>query len=343
MIRLKIDRLASAQDARNMLQTAIGVEFGTLPPYLYTLYSIRPGTNHEAAYRIKSVVQQEMVHMCLSCNILNALGGDPVLQTPTYPGPLPGDIGPDGKPLTVHLYPFSKRAIAQGMAIEQPEEKPEFPVKALRIAAPQEKAVTIGQFYEALDTLLAQLPASTWNVGRHQLADNQFFAGQVFEVNGYADAHRAIREIVSEGEGAKNDPLDFQHEIAHYYRFGEIYHDKVLTKSDNPQHYAWGPAALGVDWEAAYPAITDPGCHDFSKESAAARAAQQHCNTAYTSLVNGLQKATTGTAAALGQAVRSMFDLRLAALHAFTVPLANAAQVAGPAFLYQPKQAGARV
>ncbi|MFK5012155.1 ferritin-like domain-containing protein, partial [Klebsiella pneumoniae] len=28
-----------------MLQTAIGVEFGTLPPYLYALYSIMPETN----------------------------------------------------------------------------------------------------------------------------------------------------------------------------------------------------------------------------------------------------------------------------------------------------------
>jgi hypothetical protein len=35
MIRLQLDQLNTVQDAQAMLQTAIGVEFGTLPPYLY--------------------------------------------------------------------------------------------------------------------------------------------------------------------------------------------------------------------------------------------------------------------------------------------------------------------
>lgn len=340
MIYLQLNRLSTVQDAQDMLQTAIGVEFGTLPPYLYALYSIRPNTNSEAMQRVKSVVLQEMIHMCLACNILNALGGNPVLKPQSYPGPLPGDIGPDGKPLTLHLYPFSVDAMAQGMAIEQPEDPPDFPVRTLLTMEPTAKAVTIGQFYEALDAFLATLPATDWNAGRHQIVDNQFFAGQLFAIGNYADAHRAIQEIVSEGEGAKDDPLDFQHEVAHYYRFGEIYHDKVLTKSDDPLGYAWGPAKLGVDWSGAYPAITDPGQHDFSADPPAAQAAQDACNAAYTAMVNALQKATTGTEGALGEAVRAMFDLRMAALHAFTVPLADPSRVAGPAFLYKPPVLG---
>jgi hypothetical protein len=339
MICLRLTQPITVDDARNMLQTAIGVEFGTLPPYLYALYSIRPGTNPAAEQRIKSVALQEMIHMCLACNILNALGGTPVVHPPTYPGPLPGDIGPDGTPLTVHLYPFSVEAMEQGMAIEQPEDVPDYPVETL-LAAPGGKAVTIGQFYEALDKFLATLPASDWTPNRNQIVDNQFFAGQLFAVNGYPDAHVAIREIVSEGEGAKNDPLDFQDEVAHYYRFGEIYHDRVLTKADNPLGYAWGPARLGVDWSGAYPAISDPGCHDFSHDPPAARAAQDSCNTTFTAMVEALQCAVTGQAGALGEAVRAMFDLRMAALHAFTVPLADPARVAGPAFLYQPRPAG---
>src|SRR6266446_2821376 len=121
MIRLQLNQLTTVQDAQTMLQTAIGVEFGTLPPYLYALFSIRAGTNAEAEHRIKSVVLQEMIHMCLACNMLNALGGDPALHPQTYPGPLPGDIGPDGTPLTLHLYSFSAQAMVQAMAIEQPE------------------------------------------------------------------------------------------------------------------------------------------------------------------------------------------------------------------------------
>ena len=92
MIRLRLNKLSTVQDAQALLQTAIGVEFGTLPPYLYSLYSILPDRNLQSMQRIRSVVLQEMIHMCLACNILNALGGHPLLNPPTYPGPLPGDI-----------------------------------------------------------------------------------------------------------------------------------------------------------------------------------------------------------------------------------------------------------
>jgi hypothetical protein len=344
MIRLQFNQLTTLQDAQSMLQTAIGVEFGTLPPYLYALYSIRPGTNAEAAQRIKSVVLQEMIHMCLASNILNALGGNPALHPQTYPGPLPGDIGPHGTPLTVHLYPFSIEAMKQGMAIEQPENPPNFPIETLLAAAAPTRAVTIGQFYAALDKFLKALPANDWTPGRNQIVDNQFFAGQLFAINGYPDARKAIQEIVSEGEGTpkgtKADPLDFQDEVAHYYRFGEVYHNNVLTKADNPLGYAWGPAPLGVDWSGAYPAITDPGLHDFSKDPPDAQAAQNACNAAFADMVEALQGAVTGQAGELGVAVRAMFDLRMAARQAFTTPLGDGTRVAGPAFLYRPVPAG---
>jgi hypothetical protein len=340
MIRLAWKQLTNVQDAQSMLQTAIGVEFGTLPPYLYALYSIRPGANPEAEQLIKSVALQEMIHMCLASNMLNALGGNPQLSPQKYPGPLPGDIGSDGTPLTLHLYPFSKEAMDQGMKIEQPENPPDFPVRELAVALAGPKAVTIGQFYEMLDKFLSTLPANNWTPGRNQIVDDQFFPGQLFAVNGYADAHKAILEIVSEGEGSRQgteyDPLDFQHEIAHYFRFGEIFYDKVLTKDSSPQGYAWGPAKLGVNWSGVYPAIADPGEHDFSKEPPAARAAQQASNQAYSSMVAALQRALTGQQGALGEAVQAMFDLRMAALDAFTVPLADASKVAGPAFIYTP-------
>jgi hypothetical protein len=345
MIRLALKQLNSVQDAQAMLQTAIGVEFGTLPPYLYALYSIGPGTNSEAARLIRSVVLQEMIHMCLASNILNALGGNPDLKPQKYPGPLPGDIGPDGTPLTIHLYPFSKEAMAQGMAIEQPENPPDFPVKEMGLAAvARPRAVTIGEFYDALDKFLSTLPPTAWSAGRNQIVDNQFFPGQLFAINNYADAHTAIQEIVSEGEGSRQgtefDPLDFQDEIAHYFRFGEVFHDKVLTKDNNPLGYAWGPAKLGVNWEGAYPAIPDPGDHDFSNDPVEAQAAQKACNQAYSSMVDLLQRALTGQDGALGEAARAMFGLRMAALHALTVPLANASEVAGPAFVYTPNQTG---
>jgi hypothetical protein len=124
MIQLKFRAINTIDDALDLLQMAIGIEFSTLPPYLYALYSIMPGTNAVAADRIRSVAMQEMVHMCLACNISNALGKTPKLAAPTYPGPLPGGIGAGGTALIVHLLRFSKEAMAQAMAIEEPEDGP---------------------------------------------------------------------------------------------------------------------------------------------------------------------------------------------------------------------------
>ncbi len=344
MIRLLGAPPTTVQDAQTMLQKAIAVEFGTLPPYLYAMFSIPPGENVPSAQRIKSVLLQEMIHMCLACNILNAIGGTPDLVPPVYPGTL-GDIGPDGKALVIHLLPFSKEAMDQGMKIEQPEEKPDYPIVERRLSltgpAP-EQAMTIGQFYQAIDEFLATLdPNNDWYPDTNQIADDQFFPGQLFAVNGYPDAHRAISIIVSEGEGAKDYPFDFNDELAHYFRFGEIFYDKVLTKAPGERGYQWGPEKLGVDWSAVFPCIADPGSHDFSNEPPAAQAAQAACNAAYSRMVDALRLAVTGHPEQLGIAVRAMFDLRLAVQVAVRTPLNDPSKVAGPAFLYLPISPGA--
>jgi hypothetical protein len=335
MIYLQFRRIKTIEDAFELLQMAIELEFSTLPPYLYALYSIKPGTNAEAFSRIRFVAMQEMVHLCLACNILNALGKNPVLTAPTYPGPLPGGISGGGKqPLIIHLYPFSKESMSQAMAIEEPEGGPiDFPHEL--VAAAEPTFMTIGQFYNHLDSFLETLPASQWKAGRNQIDDHQFLQSEIFAVNNYADAHLAIQRIVSEGEGTKESPLDFAGEVSHYYRFAEIFYDQVLTKADNPKGYVW-KGTLGVDWKAVYPAIPDPGSHDFSKDPPAARNAQDRCDEAYTRLVQELQRAVTGEGGRLGNAVHAMFDLRMAAKHALTVPLAVSTEVAGPSFRYRP-------
>jgi hypothetical protein len=96
-----------------------------------------------------------------------------------------------------------------------------------------------------------------------------------------------------------------------------------------------------VDWSAAYPAIPDPGSHDFSKDSEAAQAAQAACDGAYSGMIDALQLAVTGHAGQLGAAVRRMFELRMAAMAALQVPLADGRSVAGPSFLYTPTGSGA--
>ena len=333
MIKLRWRAPAGTGDVQTLVQNAIDLEFATLPPYLYARLSILPDTNGPASARLQGIILQEMIHMCLACNIMNAIGGTPAIKPPHYPGPLPGDVG---GALVVHLLPFSQAAVQQGMAIEEPS-KPIDPPQLQAVAA--ERAVTIGEYYHLLDLALHNLPSSAWTPNRDQIDDNQFFPGQIFAVNNYADAHRAITQIVSEGEGtpvtpgADGSPLDFQNELAHYYRFWELERNQVLIKANNPVGYAWD-GVLGVDWNSVYPAIPDPETHDFSKDPPAAQQAQAACNQAYTAMVNALTGTFTGATGGLGVAVRAMFDLRMAAMKALHTPLADGKSVSGSAFLY---------
>jgi len=298
---------------------------------LYATFSIPKGKNTVASSLLHSVQGEEMVHMCLACNIMNAIGGDVQINTPVFPGHLPGDVAQE---LTVHLYPFSPDAAKQGMDIETPEDP---------VIAPQRKAmlssnidgtiVTIGEYYEYVKKQLEALPADAWYNNRN-LSDNQYMQGLIFPISSYEEAAKAIDIIVSEGEGAPEigSPLDYQYKLSHYYRFQEIYKNQILTKADNEVGYEWGDP-LGVNWADVYNAISDPQIHDFSGEPAAAQAAQKACNLAFTQMVDELQSAFTGQTGHLGNAIQSMLKLQMAALAALKVPLNNG-QVSGPAFKY---------
>src|ERR1700679_2159733 len=98
MIRLQTEVTSklnnTVEGLRAALQNAIELEHSAIPPYLYALYSLKPGTNGELAEIIRSVVLEEMLHMSLACNVLNAVGGQPLIDSPKfipdYPTHLPG-------------------------------------------------------------------------------------------------------------------------------------------------------------------------------------------------------------------------------------------------------------
>src|SRR3954452_10608985 len=143
MIRLKPELTAEIDTPTGLqtaLQAAVMLEHATLPPYLYALWSL--SGNDAIALLMGPIVMQEMGHMALACNILNAIGGSPAIDqpgfVPTYPGPLPGGVEDD---LRVPLAPFSIDLVHDVfMVIEEPED----PI-ALRAAAADD--ITIGEFY----------------------------------------------------------------------------------------------------------------------------------------------------------------------------------------------------
>ena len=112
----------SVENLRRDLQTALELEHATISPYLTALASIKYSYNLDIQSILKAIVIQEMMHMALVANILNAVGGKPSLYSatfiPHYPSRLPGGVQPD------LVVPIEKLSIAQirniFMKIEQP-------------------------------------------------------------------------------------------------------------------------------------------------------------------------------------------------------------------------------
>jgi hypothetical protein len=67
---------------REALQAALELEHAVIPPYLYALYSLAPDGSRAVAKIIRSVVDKDMLHLTLAANLLNAVGGRPVLDSP---------------------------------------------------------------------------------------------------------------------------------------------------------------------------------------------------------------------------------------------------------------------
>src|SRR4051812_6448817 len=102
---------------RELLQAAVTLELSTIPPYLCALYSMHPHGNDEAKLVIRSVVVEEMLHMVLAANVLNAIGGTPLVagaeHAPRYPHELPDGV-------ILDLLPFSPQAVEAFLTVENP-------------------------------------------------------------------------------------------------------------------------------------------------------------------------------------------------------------------------------
>jgi rubrerythrin len=93
MPALLMGTITSLESLQEHLQWAIELEHSTIPPYLCALYSIEAGHNAEATEVLSSVMVEEMLHLTLAANLLNAVGGRPRLDIPEmlpdYPHSLP--------------------------------------------------------------------------------------------------------------------------------------------------------------------------------------------------------------------------------------------------------------
>jgi hypothetical protein len=332
-------------DLHRHLQWAIELEHSTIPPYLCALYSVDPGRNPEVVEVVGSVFVEEMLHLALAANLLNAVGGQPRIDDPAllpaYPHPLPHS---DGQVL-VHLGPFGPEALELFLDIERP---------ASADAPPQPDGYrTIGQFYAAIESGLRALcdrlgedAVFTGDPAR-QVGEMAFRggAGRVFPVTDLKSALAALAEIIEQGEGAAHTEVwdgdrDVFHpdreEVAHFYRFQELKHGRRYQTGDTPQSGPTGEAIV-IDYDGVQPMRRNPRTADHPEDSPI-RAAQQEFNNAYCLLLFLLHETFNGDPAQMGAAVRHMYVIKAQAQQLMAMPAGDGKSTAGPTFEYVPPE-----
>ncbi|HEX4607983.1 MAG TPA: ferritin-like protein [Urbifossiella sp.] len=117
---MSLRTIETVADLRAYLHTAIQLEHATLPPYLVALYSLRPGTNAAAYQQIRIVAIEEMLHLTLAANVLNAVGGTPDLTQPDFVPQYPTYLPNGETDFRVDVRAFSRETLENFLEIERP-------------------------------------------------------------------------------------------------------------------------------------------------------------------------------------------------------------------------------
>ncbi len=311
------------------LQQAIELEHATIPPYLYAMYSLDAQKNPMIRSIIQGVVVEEMLHLALAANVLNALGGSPEIGAsgfvPNYPTTLPGGV--EGS-LEVHLAPFSITQLDAFLTLESPEDPLTFPPNAAL-----GDSITIGEFYGAILTALATLDPGVWvTPPRNQIGPD--LMGSAVVVADLASARAAITTIVEQGEGTTTSPEEIVGSgLAHYYRLNQIAQGRLLVENPGPPPtFSYSGDRVVFDPSGVCAVPTDPKACDYPLGSPA-RAMCDAFNTEYTSLLGTLHEFCNGSAntQTFGAALGQMMSLKHQA-EAMMGGVPNPAVVVGPSF-----------
>src|ERR1700758_4240478 len=226
-----------------MLCESAELEHGIMCQYLFAAFSLKQdageGLTEEQAETVRSwrerishVAVQEMLHLALVQNLLSAIGAAPHLSRPNFPQP--ASHYPAGVHLT--LLPFGEAALRHFMFLERPEGMALHDAPGLAAygraapamqpgdsAAHAQDFATVGHLYRSIEAgidHLAEKYGERWLfVGppRAQATQQYFGWPELVAVTDAASAHRAIDEILGQGEGPRGDWRN-----AHFGQFVEI-------------------------------------------------------------------------------------------------------------------------
>jgi hypothetical protein len=313
---------------KQSLQSAIELEYSTLPLYLSAMFSLEV-QNYTAYNTIRSVAMEEMVHMAIASNMLAALGGSPQIKNIRIGYPvqgLPGGTEPD---LLVGLAQFSKRQLGNFLRIESPQA-------LLARMDRHEDYPTISVFYLAIrqaiiDNADAVRAAVKAGGPSNQVGDDIGFTVIKDEpdVDPVQALCAAIDEILEQGEGASAENLitsgDYESEESHYARFAELYYGATYREPDPPVHLSPETEPqffMGrpIGWPAVINTLAVPA-DGYAKilaldpNGAAVTSDLMAFDKAFGSILVALDEAWNGPVAVswktLGGAVHGMVDLRV--------------------------------
>lgn len=319
-------KITTREQLHQYLDGAMQLEHATIPPYLTALYSIRPGTNADAYHVLRVTAVEEMLHLTLAANLLNAVGGTPNLTRPGFVPSYPTFL-PDGETdFSVSRRRFSKEALETFLSIERPRKAPDESARVrhrghakrnrlgVQPGQPEMQFYSIGEFYHEIwrgvHHLHEQLGDELFSGDPVKQVTAEYFysgGGEIIPVIDLASAKAAIELIAEQGEGFGGTIYDDEQELAHYYRFEQLVLGRYYQNGDQPG-FPTGPE-LHVDWDAAFQIKTDARLADYPVESEVYQAAVEF-NRSYAEFLELLTAAYNGRPALLLEAVVDMFRLR---------------------------------
>ena len=297
---LSSQRSFTTEEVCKGFQTALQLELISVPMYLYAYFSIKPGANKYIAKALLSVATEEMYHMSLVANILNAIEecSGPDIQNdnviPVYPTPLPGGLRPE---LTLRLSRLSLGLIRDVfMEFEAPEH---ILFDDNELDDPHSfHHNTIGAFYERLKknmTDLAKKGNLTFNESDSWQVKIAPKGNEAIVVTDLESAKKAIDTIVRQGEGTKDSPTEATRnssaELSHYYKLAQIVAGHEMIK-DNDSWTFTGPA-INFDPNGVWPLPDNPRTMQY-KENTRVRLLAEGFSRSYLDLLSQLQRAFNG-------------------------------------------------
>ncbi|BDD04688.1 ferritin-like domain-containing protein [Aureibacter tunicatorum] len=342
---MELGEIKSKEDLFNYLEVAIQLEHATIPPYMTALYSIIPECNQEAYNLIRVVLVEEMLHLTLSANILNAIGGKVNLTKkgfcPEYPTYLPsGETD-----FKVGLEKFSIDAVETFLDIERPsephKEEGELPGLIKNILNRHSKCVlpiykdkdgeekhfySIGDFYSAIADGLEKVAEK---IGEeelfngdptYQVTPEYYYSGggDIIPIHNLEDAKNAIRLISEQGEGHNGTIYEREGELSHYYRFEQLKLGRYYHPGDKPGHPSG--EKLDIDWNAVYPILSNAKSEDYPNNTSVYDA-NTDFNFTYKNFLKKLNTAFSGEPSYLLKAVGEMFEIKFKAYQLMRNPI----------------------